>query len=52
MRILLGLRLLLGEHPDAEVSVEVRFEGGGDDQVLSGRQLEAGADLAQVDEGF
>lgn len=47
-----GLRLLLGEHPDAEVSVQVRLEGGRDDQVLARRQLEARADLTQVDEGF
>ena len=50
--VLLGLSLLLREHTDAEVSVEMRFEGGRDDQVLSRRQLEARADLTQVDEGF
>lgn len=44
--------LLLGEHPDTEVSVDVRFEGGRDDQVLSRWQFEAIAELTQVDEGF
>lgn len=52
LMFLLSLLLLLGEHPDAEVSIYVRFEGGGDDQVLSRWQLEAIADLPQVDEGF
>lgn len=47
-----GLRLLLGEHSDAEISVLVRLEGGWDDQVLSRWQLEAGAHLPQVDEGL
>lgn len=51
-QVLQGLCLLLGEHPDAEVPVEVWFEGGGDDQVLSRRQFEARADLPQVNEGF
>lgn len=46
------LRLLLREDADAEVSVEVRLEGGRDDQVLARRQLEARADLPQVDEGL
>lgn len=51
-RVLLGLCLLLGEHSDAEVSVEVRFKGGRDDQVFSRRQFEARADLTQIDEGL
>ena len=50
--VLQGLSLLLGKHPDAEVSVEVRFEGGRDDQVLPWRQLEAGADLPLVGESL
>lgn len=49
---LLRLVLLLGEHADAEVSVLVRLEGGGHDEVLPRGHLEARADLAQVDEGL
>lgn len=49
-RVLQGLGLLLGEHTDAEVSVEVRLEGGRDHQVLPWRQLEARAHLTEVDE--
>lgn len=50
--VLLGLCLLLGEDSDAEVSVEVRLEGGRHDQILSGWQFEARANLPQVDEGL
>lgn len=51
-RVLLGLRLLLGEHSDAEVSVLVWLKGRRDDQVLSWWQFETSADLPQVDERF
>lgn len=50
--VLHSLGLLLGEHSDAEVSVEVWLKCGRDDQVLSWRQFEASADLSQVDESF
>lgn len=52
VRVLLGIRLLLGEHSDAEVSILVRLKGGRDDQVLSRGELEARAHLPQIDEGF
>ncbi len=52
LKVLLGLWLLLREHSDAEVSIQVRLEGGRDDQVFSGWQSEARADLTQVDEGL
>lgn len=41
---------VLREHPQDEASPAVRFEGGRDDGVLSGRQFEAVAHLPQVDE--
>lgn len=44
--------LFLGEHPQDEASFAVWFEGGGDDGVVSGRQLEALTHLPQVDEGL
>lgn len=48
----LEVSLLLGEHPDAEVSVFVGLEGGRDQEVLARGQREAAAHLAQVDEGL
>lgn len=48
----LNISLFLREDSDTEVSVLVGFEGGRDDQILSGRQTEAAADFSQVDEGF
>lgn len=48
----LEISLLLGEHPQTEVTVLVRLEGGRDDKVFARRQREATAHLAQVDEGL
>lgn len=48
----LEVGLFLGEDSDTEVSVLVGFEGGRNNQILSGRQTEAAADFSQVDEGF
>lgn len=42
----------LREHPQDEASLAMRFEGGGDDGVLSGRQLEPFTHLPQIDEGL
>lgn len=50
-RDLLVVGFLLGEDPDAEVPVLVGLEGGGHEDVLPGRQLEAVEHLAQVDVG-
>lgn len=44
--------MLLREHPEDEASFAVRFKCGGDDDVLSRRQLEPIAHLPQVDEGL
>lgn len=41
---------LLGENPQDKVGLFVRIEGGGDDDVFPGRQLQPRADLPQVDE--
>lgn len=46
----LGVGGLLRENPEDEVSLFVRLEGGGDDDVFAGRQTQARADLPQVDE--
>lgn len=40
-----GLAVLLGEDPQQEVSVLVRLEGGGDDDVFPRGQLELAAHL-------
>ena len=48
----LEVGLLLGEDADEEVSVFVGLVGGGHQQVLAGRQGEAGDHLPQVDEGL
>ena len=39
---------LLGEDPQHEAGLLVRLEGGGDDDVATGRQLEAAGHLAVV----
>ena len=44
--------LLLGEDPDEEVGLLVGLEGGGDQQVFSGRQREALGHLPHVDVGL
>lgn len=49
---LLCFSLLLREDTQAEVTVLIRLEGGRHDQVFASRQLEACADLTQVDEGL
>jgi hypothetical protein len=43
---------LLGKDPEEEVALLPRVEGGGNDDVVSGRQLEPCTDLTQVDEGL
>lgn len=48
----LGVSWLFREHPEHKVSVLLGLEGGGDDDILSLGQAEAGADLSQVDEGL
>lgn len=48
----LKVGLFLGEDSDTEVSVLLWFKGGGDNQVLSGRQTEAAADFSQVNKGL
>lgn len=48
----LGCALLLGENPEKEVRLFVRFEGGWDDDVLSGAQAETLRHLPQVDVGL
>lgn len=42
--------LFFGKHPQDEASFAMRFKGGGDDGVLSGRQFESVAHLPQVNE--
>lgn len=46
----LGVSWLFREHPEHKVSVLLGLKGGGDDDILSLGQAEAGADLSQVDE--
>ncbi|KAF3837221.1 hypothetical protein F7725_004685 [Dissostichus mawsoni] len=43
-------KMLLRENSEAKVGLFVRLEGGGDDDVLPGRQTQPRADLPQVDE--
>jgi len=43
---------LLGKDPEQEVALLPRVEGGGNDDVVAGWELESGADLTQVDEGL
>ncbi len=43
---------LLGKDPEEEVALLPRVEGGGNDDVVSGRQLEPRTDLTQVNEGL
>lgn len=52
LKRLLCFGLLLREDTQAEVAIQVGIEGGGNDEVFAGWQLEPGADLAQVDEGL
>lgn len=44
-----AVSLFFREHPQDEAAFAVRFEGGGDDGVLSGRQFESVTHLPQVD---
>lgn len=46
----LGVCGLLRENSEAKVGLYFRLEGGGDDDVLPGRQTQPRADLPQVDE--
>jgi hypothetical protein len=43
---------LLGKDPEEEVALLPRVEGGGNDDVISGWQLEPCTDLTQIDEGL
>lgn len=52
VNILQCLSLFFGKHAQAEVSVLMGFVGGWHDEVLSGRQFEAGAYLSQVNESL
>lgn len=50
LRDSLRLGRFLGENPEDKVGLLVRLKGGGDDDVLAGRQPQPRADLPQVDE--
>lgn len=52
LKWLLCFSLLLREDAQAEVTILVGLEGGGNDEVFARRQVEPCADLTQVNEGL